>query len=195
MTTAKDIAEKIESQMTDRVKENIKNSTDVIYDSLVNHQIRGRLPESIFVNHFLGFFSGEKPATPENKIIEQWISIAGTPMSEVDIVNEKGEVLFNVPSLFETNMLDIAKTSTTNSLPQIYGTYDAKVNHIPAVGNKYLADALGDKIENMVKDSPVLNTNKQRWNDILTRYNKLEQSQSTNVIKEDDNLADDMEYD
>lgn len=194
MTTAQDIAEKIESQMTDRVRQEIVDSTDLIFDSLVNHQIKGRLPESLFVNHFLDFFSGEKPATPDNKIIEQWISVAGTPMSTVDVINEKGEVLFNVPSLFETNMLDIAKTSTTNSLPEIYGTFDAKVNHIPAVGNKYLADALGDKIQNMVKDSPVLNTNKQKWDEILTRYGKLEKSKSVNNVKPDDDLADDMIY-
>lgn len=194
MTTAKDIAEKIESQMTDRVRQEIVDSTDLIFDSLVNHQIKGRLPESLFVNHFLDFFSGEKPATPDNKIIEQWISVAGTPMSTVDVINEKGDVLFNVPSLFETNMLDIAKTSTTNSLPEIYGTFDAKVNHIPAVGNKYLADALGDKIQNMVKDSPALNTNKQKWDEILTRYGKLEKSKSVNNVKPDDDLADDMIY-
>ena len=194
MTTAQDIAKKIESQMTDRVRQEIVDSTDLIFDSLVNHQIKGRLPESLFVNHFLDFFSGEKPATPDNKIIEQWISVAGTPMSTVDVINEKGDVLFNVPSLFETNMLDIAKTSTTNSLPEIYGTFDAKVNHIPAVGNKYLADALGDKIQNMVKDSPALNTNKQKWDEILTRYGKLEKSKSINSVKPDDDLADDMIY-
>lgn len=194
MTTAQDIAEKIESQMTDRVRQEIVDSTDLIFDSLVNHQIKGRLPESLFVNHFLDFFSGEKPATPDNKIIEQWISVAGTPMSTVDVINEKGDVLFNVPSLFETNMLDIAKTSTTNSLPEIYGTFDAKVNHIPAVGNKYLADALGDKIQNMVKDSPALNTNKQKWDEILTRYGKLEKSKSVNNVMPDDDLADDMIY-
>lgn len=193
MATAKELADNIQSQLNNTALSNIKASTDNIYNSLVVEQNRNKLPESIFVNHFLGYFSGEKPIAPNDKIFEEWISVAGTPMAEVGIVNEKGEVLYNVPALFDTNILDIARKQVSVSLPEIYSNYEARVNHIPVVGEKFLADALDHKVETILTESPVASENQQRWGDILKRYGKNPEVQQNINSKEDP--ADDLVYD
>jgi hypothetical protein len=169
----------------------LSEQTESIYSSLVNVKYNARLPENVFVGYFLPHFSGQVPISDDTTVMADWISIAGTPMSEVDIVNPAGDTIFTVPSLFDTNIIDITKQDLGEPFPNIYSQYDLKNNHIPVIANSYLNEALSEKIDK-IRNVDII-TNDARWSEILTRYGIVNLKAVTSEI--DDNPASDLEYD
>jgi hypothetical protein len=184
---------KIEQQIDTAITDEIKQKISSVYDSLVVNQPRGKIPEEIFKQHFLPYFAGEKPITTESKIMEQWISVAGTPMSEVNVINNTGEVLFSVPSLFDTKIIDTVIKDRKSSLTDIYTNSEVRSSRIPSEGIAYLARALTDKVQNIAGTSKVDIENKQRWETIMQRYDKQSKSNSSNTVNNSSN-EDDFEY-
>lgn len=184
----KNLEQQIDNVITDEIKQKIGS----VYDSLVVNQPKGKLPENIFQQYFLPFFAGEQAITTESKVMEHWISIAGTPMAEVDIINSSGEVLFAVPSLFDTKIIDTVIKDRKTSLTDIYANSDARSSRIPAEGNAYLVRALNDKAGNIAGGSKIDDANSNRWKDILQRYGKLKVDANSNEAT--DNTTDDFEY-
>lgn len=80
-----------------------KDKIDQIFESMqIIEKERARLPEHIFVSYFLPFFIGQRQVDEKNNYPAQWISIAGSPTSEVDIIDNSGNYLFTVPAFFNT---------------------------------------------------------------------------------------------
>lgn len=182
----------IEQQVDDLMTNEIKQKIGSVYDSLVVNQPKGRLPENIFQQYFLPFFAGERPITQDSKVMENWISVAGTPMAEVDIIDNAGQVLFAVPSLFDTKIIDTVIKDRKTSLTDIYANSDARAARIPSEGNAYLARALDDKAGTIANGSKIDENNSQRWSEILQRYGK--QKQVSAPVEENNADTDDFEY-
>lgn len=182
----------LEQQVDDLITNEIKQKIGSVYDSLVVNQPKGKLPENIFQQYFLPFFAGEKPITSENKIMENWISVAGTPMAEVDIIDNAGKVLFSVPSLFDTKIIDTVIKDRKTSLTDIYANTDARTARIPAEGATYLARALDDKAGTIASGSKIDDINNQRWNEIFQRYGKKIPGDKSTEVKQPN--EDDFEY-
>lgn len=158
-----------------------------IYDAL-NTQIRQQVPENIFVNYFLRYFAGMTPISENNKIISEWISIAGTPTSEVDIIDISGKVLYSVPSLYSTTCIDVNKSSQSSSIDAVYDEYALRNNNIPSAAQTFLNQALEQKLQDM-SVTPDITDDKRRWDDIFTRYNiKPKELQSQQQTEFDDDL-------
>ena len=80
-----------------------KDKIDQIFDSMkIIESEKSRLPEHIFVSYFLPFFIGQRQVDEKNNYPAQWISIAGSPTSEVDVIDSSGTVLYTVPAFFNT---------------------------------------------------------------------------------------------
>jgi hypothetical protein len=170
-------------------EEEIKSSTNFIYDSLVTNKENSKLPEEIFKDYFLPFFIGQK--TDNKNIISDWVSIAGTPMCEVDIIDPAGKTLFTVPPLYDTNIVE-SINKNNKSLTEVYNSYELKNSHLPAVAQKYLDNELSNKIDQIRNNDETISKSTEAWNNILKRYDIIKDNNENNSSKEI--INDDIEY-
>ncbi len=182
----------VEKQIQDYHRQRVTESTDFFYGQLVASNPHGRLPEDIFVGVFLPYFSGQKAITPDVNIFADWISIAGSPMNEVDILNQAQQVVFSVPALFDTNIFQIATRSPGNSFTDIMNEYGLRNDSVPVAANRFLHNNLDRKVEEIKQNSPQQLDSMQRWNLIFQRYGI--QVQSFHQVQHA-NPSDDLEYD
>ena len=159
----------------------IEKDARIVEKGIINSDLVNRIPESLFVNYFLPYFTGERHDNP-NWILE-WISVAGSPMSEVVVFDDvTKEDLYVVPSLFNTKKLIF--TRGTDTFKNIYMHFNRLNANIPGLGFKFLNEMLEKKtgeIQELVDHSESI----KQWNYILTRY---DYKQSTN--EESDNGID-----
>lgn len=181
----------LEKQMADlksSIADEINNSRDMIYSYLVEGVKPATLPESIFVNYFLPYFTGDRSS---NIWVSEWISIAGTPMAEVMIVEDNtGKELFLVPSIFNTNGL--FTMTRPGSYNDIFHRAEQLSNNIPITGFRFLLEALHSK--SMTQTAGVDFTDVDRkWYYILSRYNK-EPTGHSSQTQQQDNVSDYFDY-
>lgn len=156
----------------DMLMAEINKSRTVVFDGLLNAGPLNSIPESLFVNYFLPCFMGN-PTNP-NWVME-WISIAGTPMSEVGVFSDATrEFLFTVPSLLNSNNLFLHKQA--GDLGDIFGRYDQINNNTPTRGLGFLLEALNSKNQELLNNLSFDEVN-QKWYQILTRYNIIQPAQ------------------
>ncbi len=75
---------------------------------------KNNIPDTVFKEHFLDFFMNkvEDPAKSQ-ELTATWITkVAGSPTAEVNVTNKQGEVVFTVPSIYNTSILKL--TSEVN---------------------------------------------------------------------------------
>lgn len=172
----------------------LTDDTNFVFDSLVATKENSKLPEEIFVNYFLPFFSGKVEVSKE-PVLSNWIGIAGTPMSEVDVVDTKGDKIFTVPALFDTNIIDVVNRERGRSLQDIFSNYEVRNNNIPVIASKFLDNELNKKNDELIHNKTVSATNTELWNNIFKRYG-IENNETKTISKTpDENGADDLEYD
>ena len=184
-----------EQAIIDNMIQTTQKETNDLFDILVAKKENSRLPETIFQGYFLPYFSGREPITKDSKIMAEWISIAGTPMNEVDIIDEDDAVLFTVPSLFDTNILNVVNNAGHRTFAGIFSEYQLHNNNLPQLGDSFLGKALSGKLDQIQTDSDLQDKNLTAWKTIFHRYNITDPSDqkttpSTGVA--DDDL---IEYD
>jgi hypothetical protein len=130
-----------------------------------------QLPEYRFVNTFLPYFCGEKNIEDQPTFFTTWISIAGTPANEVSIIDNNGKILFNVPPLMDTSVIN--KTNTGTSISKIIETFLMHSAVLPQNGTNFLNKHIDNKIDDLSKESTDFLDYNKRWNDIFVRYNKI----------------------
>lgn len=162
-------------------KTSIKTPIDKIQDMLDEVNTNNRIPEDLFVNVFLNFFSNQG-TLHQDATTEKWISIAGSPYRAVDVFDKNNKVIFTVPAMYNINA--IAPDKTIQSM--------APINHVIAtykqLSNRSVREAENYLYNSLLKHSKELNNKVdiladiKIWNDIFARYNlepmlKLEVSQ------------------
>ena len=174
-------------QMTKEQHINSLNSEMAPVFNMLNSKPKGSLPENVFASYFLPYFSGITPIMPESTVIADWISIAGAPTNEVDIVDQTGRVIFTVPPLFDTGVIDTTRDS--GRFISIYDQYTLQNTNIPSLANNFLMNALANKASEIDTSVQPVDT----WLAILKRYGIEPQGvQSTKVTEED---KEDLLYD
>lgn len=172
----------------------IQESMNFAHDSLVASQVKTQLPEHVFVNFFLPFFAG-RPVLPGRNVVAEWIGVAGTPMSEVDVVDSTGQVLFTVPAIFNTNILEIANRKAGRSFADIFSEYELRKAGVPIAANGYLAQNLHSKASEIVKGPHDTGHIASRWATIMSRYGILSESVKLPQSRLQDKGDDDVTYD
>jgi hypothetical protein len=152
-------------------REDISIQINNSFESLVVNSPKSKLPESVFVEHFLPFFSGklDDPRVQGRDVLTDWVSIAGTPMAEVEILDEQQNVLFAVPALYDTNIISLVQPKAGNAISDIYREFELRKAGVPVAANNFLTNALLDKSQQLT--NPEQNVTVQRWNAIYERYN------------------------
>ncbi len=170
-----------------------------IHSSLVLNPgaITNSIPENIFTQTFLPFFSGQIPITEEENPIPAWINIAGTPVSEVSVTDvATGKELFRVPPLYDTTVFNVARGSEDNLMKNIIENYNLQKNHIPVLGERYLGNAMATKMSELVQKSEIYSKNKLRWMEIFKRYGIIvDGPEGTDETSPESSLSSEIEYD
>lgn len=192
---------------TDRVLADVGS----FFDGLVTEYKKehNRLPEIIFKNTFLPYFSGEKPIEEGSSILADWFSVAGSHTAEVTIIdNQTGEPLFDVPAVGSRSRINYAYNKERNmtSIDDIAATTEALGKTMVERGLKFQSDAHESRVKTLLdKNNPVaqkvlteLEMDVQRWNAIFERYGiktaASEQSKEVVVNKARQELDDDMSF-
>lgn len=182
-----------EDQIKQQMIETLTLRSDQFHKQIVEdaQQEVARLPEDIFKKDFLPFFSGEQTFLDRESTVALWIGIAGTPQSEVAIIDRENTELFRVPPIADTQHLNVLTRNKGESFSDIAAISALYSNNIPVQGERYLAESIDNKLGTLVGDTAL--SNKQRWDDILVRYGKGTKSQVTHketIGQQNDDLID-----
>ena len=153
-----------------------------IYKQLVSETEVNQLPEKLFVTNFLPFFCGERDPEKDPDFFVFWVSIAGSPVSEVEIIDERGKPLFRVPPLNDTTIIKPDRTVKNSiNFSQIITMAKMYANMTPTAGQNALMNGLGEKYKELQAKSEIFDKNTIRWLDILARYGKLPKQVTTST--------------
>jgi len=166
----------------DKLITTISENVNTFHDNIVNKAEVGVLPETLFKEHFLPFFSGDKLENV-NEVLADWVKIAGTPMSEVTIIDDTGNKLFNVPALMNTNILDVVKPVNQGGLDKVFVEYTKNKGNILANPENTLNNMLNTQFKARFSKENFKDAD-DRWRTIVERYKK---PQENNVINDSGN--------
>ena len=150
------------------------------------------IPENIFVNMFLPLFSGESKDN-RTELLEQWYTVAGTPYTSVNIINEQGIIVAVVPPILNRNAIPVvAKREERRSLDTMFDYAKQKASLSPNLAHSVVITELNGRFLSKAEDTP--NTDiSAKWEALLAHYGKaLVPKQAVNAINSNDS---DFDYD
>lgn len=156
--------------------------------------VRARLPERHFREIYLPMFAGDEKLLYDINL-GHWVNFAGNPYRGVDIIDEKGNVLFTVPPVFDRDTIN-PTTANRRTLFEVMETAQQYANIHPHQGLKYLDSELTGRAlimkvpANVAKD---LDT----WNMIFQRYGRppLAKVSKKDSDKKESTAAPDDDFD
>ena len=130
-----------------------------------------RLPETLFVEFFLPLFRGDiKDPLLAEEYRSKWFTLARHPQGEVNIIDERGNVLFTTPSYSYTKMFDPTKSDVTGSFKDLITIANQMGTANPIRAKQYLENNLVKKFDAMRVKGHVLTKEEERWIAIFQRY-------------------------
>lgn len=121
--------------------------------------------ESVFKDMFLDYFRNGL-AEDDNFLTLKWLELAGTPYSEVGIINEDGEELFRVPGLLCSAEFDGISVADIN-FKELSETYELKAGSPIGGADQFLKNALSGLDELLTSDQT---EHRNKWEAIFARY-------------------------
>lgn len=185
----KEIADKFTEQIS---KIDLAHEKEFINDLLAAVETpKTKIPEPVFREIFLPYFIGEKAPSRSEDAIAHWIGLVGSASEAAEVVNVKGEVLFEVPPMYDTTRVNTVKDdSDKSSLGNIFTVYAEQAVVHRALGNRYLAEELAKKTkyidQEKAKDSP--------WKPALKYYKMIDEDQKALPAGTAANSDDDLEF-
>lgn len=171
----------------DAILSDITSTRDNVFEGLVTNLVVNKIPEELFVNRYLPAFMGNPI---DNNWVIEWISIAGSPASSVDVFSSSTEeILYRVPPLMSSNNVLLGNDGV--SFSAIMGRYDQLSTNIPQHGTRFLNEALVSKSEQI---NPDIDNTLSVWRNILSRYNLLPSQQTIVNSNTDDSIDDFLDY-
>lgn len=181
-----ELEEAVISQMMDNARKRI----DFIHNKLNEGIVKVKFPLDLFNIYFAPYFFGQKPITEDTDIFATWIGIAGSPTSEVDVVDISGKIVFTVPPLFNTDVIDILKKNS--ELSRTIENYNNYSNALPAVAMGFVKNNLLPAADNALNASHRKN-DLSGWAAIAQYYIKPEEKQQLSQGISNINNADDTD--
>lgn len=149
---------------------NTKLASDIasIHQALVVNTEVKKIPEATFVKEILPILTGEVISAEFPLLMA---AVAGSPFSEVDVINDAGETIFRMPALLERNIISHEEASKRGSMASMLITAEMMVRQSPQRAEKYLEHEFNGRGIAKNRDE-IINQRIKRWNDILVRYGK-----------------------
>lgn len=151
-------------------REQAKATIESVFSSLVQNKMRHRIPEELFVREFLPYFSGQKIDAPQDNVMAKWISIAGSPTSEVELMDGAGMVVGVVPAIFDTGFINPEKSKEL-TISRITDRYELeRTNPINNASNNMMQQLLSKVPTSADSKSTASESQTQRWYNLFDRY-------------------------
>lgn len=158
---------------------------------LIDRVERSKLPEPLFRQNFLNFFIGKENPGPESEVVSAWISIAGSPTAEVDIVDAAGQTLFTAPALFSTNTLNTdRKTHRSLDIRDLYLEVAREEVGLAPVAANLLYQGLTAKSADIVAPPTTGDEEYQKWAKLYDFY-KISRTQADQQVTSAAQAAED----
>lgn len=162
----------------------IMQSMDNVFHDLVENSPKAKLPEELFVSNFLPFFTGKANAETNPDFLPTWISIAGSPAADVDVIDKNGKVLFTVPAFIDSGFINPLKNTSGLSYSDIVNMAILFGNNIPKQGAAVLTNELENKVKRLKDKSPNYAKKIALWEAIFQRYKAADQDNSKKPLKD-----------
>ena len=163
--------------------EELNQATEMSSKGLLEGFERNKLHEPIFRQYFLPFFINTVPPSPNNNAYAYWVGVAGSPTSEVDVVDDDGNVLFTVPALLNTNSLEILQSRHRGpSVKDMYLEYAQMSQGLAPVATNVWNRGLYEKMQDIITpNNSAMESDVEKWKKIYAYYN-LTPVQNTTVV-------------
>ncbi len=145
------------------IQDDLRNGEKKIYEGIVLKPMINSIQEAEFRNYYLPCFAGF--VNPENWIIN-WIQVAGSPMSEVSVVDQNNQEVFRVPPLLASSKAILANRA--GNLNDIFGRQELLKNSLTANHTEYVFSQLGQKSQEI--DNNASKDAQDRWAIIFRLY-------------------------
>jgi hypothetical protein len=148
----------------------ISVNISVIAEQLQAAQPKTQFPEELFVEHFLPLFADEVQPTPHVNV-RAWIDkIAGGETIPVEIIDAEGKVLFTVPPMFDTSVLEQGRPGGL-SMTRVERHY-SRLKEVDAMASQTFLSKTLQSMHIKQKPTDEVYANMRIWNEIFTRYGK-----------------------
>ena len=156
------------------------NSIDAALSVLGAVDALATIPEALFVNYYLPYFSGTMPedVAKNEKLIQEmvvhWIGVAGGPHLEMGVVDDAGALLFKVPALYTTDKLKALGVGGRGLL-DLVAEFRQRQAQSPIAATAWWTGELAAKAQGILPDgyaSPETAkfVDDPRWMEIFERY-------------------------
>jgi hypothetical protein len=132
-----------------------------------------KVPEPVFREIFLPYFTGEKKATAEQNAVAHWSGLVGGATSPAEVVDVSGKTLFIVPPLYDSSILNTA-ADTNKSFKKIFLEAAEESRVRPAETQRILAEGLSEKADAILQTTQ----SKYSWDPVFAYYNLIPAAQA-----------------
>lgn len=140
-----------------------------VHQMLLNgvHEQNSVMQESMFVQVFLPVLAGD---VIDQRLMQEFVLGSGGLGKHVDIVNERGELLFRVPPLYSTDHIKPVVTARNAPTMTSIVSMSAMLQHITATKSQnYLRTAMNARLKSGDWRANI-NRSGSAWEEIFTRY-------------------------
>jgi len=150
-----------------------------------------KIPEPVFREIFLPYFTGERKPDPNNSAIAHWIGLVGSASDPADIVDVKGDVLFQVPPMYDSSVIDTRRNSKdAKNFATIFSVYEEEARVHPALGKKFLVEELSKKADVTIPED-MAEKSKYSWDPVLKYYKLIPDTPEKGKVQENQTPGDD----
>lgn len=153
------------------------------------------IPEEVFVGYFLPMFrdivdenhKGELSLAEREKKLSEWIAVAGGAMYEVDVVSASGEVLYTVPAIHNTSVINTVRPMGAPTYAAIAGMAQMIQMQGDARSVEYQNHKFAEKLTSTITNIGNMSAKQAEWTKIFERYG-APSSKSNNSGDVDDDI-------
>lgn len=162
----------VNSDDADRYEETIMRGFEEEIEDLkrIEEDSINTIPEVNFVQVFLPFFAGDE-VNPYNVDLSNWLTVAGSPYRPVNIANERGEILYQVPAIIQPGTLSPKEHAPNESIFELLSNTNQMTAISPRRGAAYFREHVA-KIHNGLVDRTISAQAIRQWNEIFIRYGR-----------------------
>lgn len=160
----------IDSSLLNDFKAELTSFTDTIAKSFLSDRLR--YPEKKFTYYFAPVLLGFQTPMAGQNVFASWQSEVGSLHSEVDIIDDHGNILFVVPPLMDTSSINLQQAETAsptrfNHINQRFGQDSQNFSEIAS--RQYYAN-IAQKLQNIFSFNRMNPNTLQQWLAIYAFY-------------------------
>lgn len=150
----REIAEKFKTRLAN---EDMSTERDFINDLLNDvHGDNVKVPEPVFREIFMPFFTGQKESSGQEAAVLHWMGLVGGATNEADVVDTAGNIIFSVPPVCDTTMLNTERgEGYSPGFASVFAVYEDQSRVHWALGRQHLVENLAEKTSKIVKKTEI----------------------------------------